>query len=50
MDDNSRKDRELINEWAKKAKEANKNENPNFQFEWKVRGTKKELETVREEE
>ena len=39
--DNTRKDRELIKEWATKAKEANENEDPDSQFEWKVRGTPK---------
>ena len=40
-DDNTRKDRELIKEWATKAKEANEKEDPDSQFEWKVRGTPK---------
>ena len=41
MDDYTIKERNMVQEFVKKAKAANENEDPNSGFEWKVRGSPK---------
>ena len=40
-DDHTIKERNIVQEFVKKAKAANANENPDSSFEWKVRGSPK---------